>query len=103
MIKRTHKKSHGLVSFRDISRHTAESWKTVDNETFAFVTEVARLIMVRFKEIEVALGGALSKSQSSGAEKAQCYTSFRPKVVHEKWLSAPHKVCCSRQSRCNWA
>ena len=39
--------------------------------------------MVRFKEIEVALGGALSKSQSSGAEKAQCYTSFRPKVVHD--------------------
>ena len=83
MIKRSHKKSHGLMSFSDIARHTAESWRTVDDETSAFVTEVARLIMVRFKEIEVALGGALSKSQSSEAERAKCNTSFRPKVVHD--------------------
>ena len=83
MIKRSHKKSHGLMSFSDIARHTAESWRTVDDETSAFVTEVARLIMVRFKEIEAALGGALSKSQVSKAERAQCYVSFRPKLVHD--------------------
>ena len=83
MIKRSHNKSHGLMSFSDIARHTAESWRTVDDETSAFVTEVARLIMARFKEIEAALGGALSKSQISKAERAQCYASFRPKVVHD--------------------
>ena len=83
MIKRSHKKSHGLMSFSDIARHTAESWRTVDDETSAFVTEVARLIMARFKEIEAALGGALSKSQISKAERAQCYASFWSKVVHD--------------------
>lgn len=70
------------MSFGDIARHTAETWKTVDDETFAFVTEVARLIMVRFKEIEAALGGALTKSHSSKAERVRCNTIFSPMVVH---------------------
>ena len=95
MIKRNHKKSHGLMSFAKIARHVSETWKTVDDETFDYVTEVARLILVRFKEIEVALGGALSKSYRSKAESFRLQSSFTPKVVHHPSEQVAH---CPAQS-----
>ena len=68
--QRTHKKTHGLISFHDIARTTSDSWKVVDDDTHKFVTELARLIAVRYKEIEEALGGPLPDNFFGGRKES---------------------------------
>lgn len=49
--KRQHKKSHGVVSFREMAALIANYWKSVDGETLAFLEAVSKVLKQRQEEI----------------------------------------------------
>lgn len=50
--RRSHKESHGLRSFADLSRRVAQNYKTIDKETFNFIDAVAKSLLKRRREIK---------------------------------------------------
>ncbi|EJK46069.1 hypothetical protein THAOC_35284 [Thalassiosira oceanica] len=50
--KRSHKKSHGLMAFADLSRDVAQNYKTIDKETYDFLDAVAKSLLKRSREIK---------------------------------------------------
>lgn len=52
-IKRKHRKSHGKISFLELSQQVASRWKTLDqtdNETKMYCTKIAELELQSYKE-----------------------------------------------------
>ena len=41
--RRPHRKSHGVVTFRELARSIATSWKEIDGETLAFCSAVEKV------------------------------------------------------------
>ena len=56
MIKRRHKKSHGVASFQEIARVVAEGWKTIDRETLSFCTNLAAILKQRYNILKSSGG-----------------------------------------------
>ena len=81
LVKRPHRKAHGMFSLKEISRLTADTWKTVDGETLEYLTVAARLISERYKQIETDLGGPLAKKPRSKSNKKAILVKQPPKVV----------------------
>ena len=86
-----------MFSLKEISRLTADTWKTIDNETLDYLTAVARLILERFKQIETDLGGPLEKKSRSKTNKNMSLLEQPPKVstsasagVYGSWRSPPN-------------
>jgi HMG (high mobility group) box len=48
--KRSHRKSHGIISFHDLSRTVAKKWKTLDSSTKAIFDEQAAVEKVAYKK-----------------------------------------------------
>jgi len=51
-VKRRHGKSHGVASFREIAKTTADNWKVIDPVTKTFVEAVALILKRRYKELQ---------------------------------------------------
>mmetsp|Transcript_614 Transcript_614/g.1274 ORF Transcript_614/g.1274 Transcript_614/m.1274 type:complete len:362 (+) Transcript_614:37-1122(+) len=50
--RRSHKKSHGLLKFADLSKGVAQNYRTIDKETFNFLDAVAKSLLKRSREIK---------------------------------------------------
>mmetsp|Transcript_32372 Transcript_32372/g.77359 ORF Transcript_32372/g.77359 Transcript_32372/m.77359 type:complete len:505 (-) Transcript_32372:194-1708(-) len=85
LVRRSHRKNHGLISFKEIAQVTADNWKTVDTETFDFVTKAAKIIADRYKEIEQALGAA----PVAPAMPPHAMMHVAPPVAYHPFLQAP--------------
>eukprot|EP01082_Thalassiosira_pseudonana_P010666 g9505.t1 g9505 contig37:104816-106202(+) len=53
--KRLHRKSHGLVSFHELSRMIGDSWKQVDTETRSFCDRLSEIGMNSYREAKKEL------------------------------------------------
>ncbi len=42
-VRRPHRKSHGVATFRELARSIAMSWKGIDGETLAFCSAVEKV------------------------------------------------------------
>lgn len=85
LVRRSHRKNHGLISFKEIAQVTADNWKTVDTQTFDFVTKAAKIIADRYKEIEQALGAA----PVAPAMPPHAMMHVAPPVAYHPFLQAP--------------
>ena len=47
--KRRHRKTHGMISFQELSLKIADAWKTVDSETRVFCAELCEIGRMRYK------------------------------------------------------
>lgn len=88
LVKRPHRKVHGMFSLKEISRLTADTWKTIDKETLDYLTTVARLILERYKQIEKDLGGPLAKKSRSKTIRKTSLPEQPPKASTSTSLSA---------------
>ena len=51
LVKRSHRKSHGAMGFKEMARELAVSWRAIDGETLKYCTDCARIIADRYTEI----------------------------------------------------
>jgi hypothetical protein len=52
--KRRHRKTHGMISFQELSLKIAEAWKTVDSETRQFCAELCDVGLTQYKHAMLA-------------------------------------------------
>ncbi|EJK75208.1 hypothetical protein THAOC_03072 [Thalassiosira oceanica] len=88
LVKRPHRKVHGMFSLKEISRLTADTWKTIDKETLDYLTAVAQLILERYKQIETDLGGPLAKKSRPKTNRKTSLPEQPPKASTSTSLSA---------------
>ena len=96
LVKRSHRKAHGMFSLKEISRLTADTWKTVDGETLEYLTVAARLISERYKQIETDLGGPLAKKQSRRQTKRRSSPSSSQRYLPPYQLASMTLCAASR-------
>ena len=48
--KRSHRKSHGMLSFHEMNRQVSSNWKTIDSTTRKFCKSLADMEAVKFKK-----------------------------------------------------
>ena len=89
LVRRSHRKNHGLISFKEIAQVTADNWKTVDTQTFDFVTKAAKIISDRYKEIEQALGAAPTATVIPTTHGMMSVNVAPPVAYHHQFLEAP--------------
>lgn len=77
-----------MFSLKEISRLTADTWKTIDKETLDYLTAVARLILERYKQIETDLGGPLAKKSRPKTNRKTSLPEQPPKASTSTSLSA---------------
>ena len=49
--KLTHRKTHGLANFLDLAKNIAKSWRTIDETTLKWCTEVERVLKQWYVEL----------------------------------------------------
>lgn len=68
--KRKHRKSHGVISFHDLSARVAHAWKDVDGEVKTYCAQVAAVGMLRYK-------AAMKVWKQNGGKRADAEKSRR--------------------------
>jgi len=71
-IKRNHKKSHGLASFQEIAQVVADGWKSIDETTMSYCTEVAKILKARYDELKKM---GVNVGTNSAAQTAMPYSN----------------------------
>ena len=70
---RSHKKTHGLLSFNEIARLVSDNWAKVDVETLTFLKDINAMMRSRHQELKLKLvegvAGALLKTYAKGQAK----------------------------------
>eukprot|EP01082_Thalassiosira_pseudonana_P012263 g10940.t1 g10940 contig46:34328-36330(+) len=68
---RSHKKTHGLLSFNEIARLVSDNWAKVDVETLTFLKDINAMMRSRHQELKLKLlkAGAPLKTYAKGQAK----------------------------------
>lgn len=71
--KRKHRKSHGAISFHDLSARVVNAWKVVDDDVKAYCSQVCAIGMLRYKAAmkEWKLKGGAQKETSVQKNRRQ--------------------------------
>ena len=71
--KRKHRKSHGAISFHDLSARVVNAWKVVDDDVKAYCSQVCAIGMLRYKAAmkEWKLKGGAQKESSVQKNRRQ--------------------------------
>ncbi|EJK62186.1 hypothetical protein THAOC_17213 [Thalassiosira oceanica] len=51
LVKRRHRKSHGVMGFKKMAQELAASWRSIDEVTLKYCTDCAKIIADRYTEI----------------------------------------------------
>lgn len=81
--KRDHRKSHGVATFQEIAKFVADGWKSIDDETLAYCTEVARILKQRHRQLK-KMGGLKAFAESRLAGRPKAVTSSAPVLPRVK-------------------
>lgn len=76
ITKRSHKKSHGVASFREIARVVADGWRNIDEATLVYCTAVAKIIKDRHAELKRMKG--VGCFAAAAPAEAACDTTQKP-------------------------
>jgi len=81
--KRKHRKSHGVISFHDLSAMIVTSWKAVHDEVKAYCSQVCAAGMMRYKT-------AMQEWRQTGAEQASPRLQVMSKIAdYESQMRQP--------------
>ncbi|KAL9183653.1 hypothetical protein ACHAXT_004509 [Thalassiosira profunda] len=79
--KRKHRKTHGTISFKDLTEIISKNWATIDAETKEYCTRVSEIGRKRYKE-DVTKYNASQKIIQLKKEKAAMENARKHRVEH---------------------
>mmetsp|Transcript_32267 Transcript_32267/g.67666 ORF Transcript_32267/g.67666 Transcript_32267/m.67666 type:complete len:778 (-) Transcript_32267:219-2552(-) len=65
--KRPHRKSHGLIPFKELAQTIAKNYREIDDETQSFVNEVAKRLGRHWDEMEAIAAKERSEQENKGS------------------------------------
>ncbi|KAL3769004.1 hypothetical protein ACHAW5_007830 [Stephanodiscus triporus] len=83
--KRKHRKSHGVISFHDLSAMVATAWKTVDHEIKSYCSQVYAFGKIRYKI-------AMQEWKQRGGEQAAPGQQMMKKMGYESQMRQSAEV-----------
>ena len=89
--KRKHRKSHGVISFHDLSAMIVTAWKAVHDEVKAYCSQVCAAGMMRYKT-------ALQEWRKRGAEQAAPRPQVMSMTDYESQMRQPAALASGKHS-----
>ena len=100
-IKRKHRKSHGKISFQELSQRIASGWKTLDqtdNETMMYCAKIAKIQLQSYKEKVKQYKASIAAREQLHDSLERMNSSFTSMGSSSSCLNSPGAGSVSQRS-----